>query len=143
MRARADVRHGRLRRLLHHVAQLAGQRELAFAVDHSGFGAQNRAADFGPGQAGDQADFALFVGQRVAELDHAQEVVDVFLADGDVVALAFLHHFARDLAADVADFALQVAHAGFARVGADQRGDGVVGELEVLVGQSGLLPAAS
>ena len=31
----------------------------------------------GPGQSGDQADFALLVGQRVAELDHAQEVVDV------------------------------------------------------------------
>ncbi len=52
--------------------------ELAFAVHHRGFGAQNRAADFGPGQAGDQADFALLVGQRVAELDHAQEVVRRF-----------------------------------------------------------------
>ena len=38
-----------------------------------------RAADFGPGQAGHQANFALFMGQGVAELDHAQEVVDVVL----------------------------------------------------------------
>ncbi len=123
MGPRADVGHGRLRRLLHHVAQFAGERQLALAVHHRGFGAQNRAADFSPGQAGDQADLALLVGQGVAKLNHAQEVVDVVLPDGDVVGLAFLHHLARHLAADVANFAFQVADSGFARVGANQGGD--------------------
>ena len=138
MGARADIGHGRLRRFLHHVAQFAGQREFAFAVNYGGFGAQNRAADFGPGQAGDQTDFAVLVGQRVAEFDHAQEVVDVVLPDGDVVGLAFLHYLARHFAADVADFALQVADARFPRVGADQGSDRVIGELDVLVGQARL-----
>ena len=138
MGPRADIRHGRLRRFLHDVAQFAGKRQLAFAVHDRGFGAQNGAADFGPGQPGDQADFALLVGQRIAELDHAQEIVDIVLRDGDVEGLAFLDHLARDLAADVADFALQVADAGFPGVGANQGGNRVIGELHVLVGQSGL-----
>ena len=54
------------------------------------------------------------------------------------IVLAFLHDFARDLAADIADFALQVAHARLARVGADHRRDRFVGELDVLVRQPGL-----
>ena len=74
--------------------------------------------------------------KRVAELDDAQEVVDVLAGDGDVVVLAFLDHLARHLAADVADFALQVADAGFARVGADESSDGFVGELDVLFRQA-------
>jgi hypothetical protein len=75
--ARADIRHGRLGRFLHHVAQLAGQRQLALTVDHARLGAQDRAADFGPGQARDQTDFAALVSQGVAELDDTQEVVGV------------------------------------------------------------------
>ena len=127
-----------MRRFLHHVAQFAGQRQLALAVDHGGFRAQNGAADFGPGQARDQADFALFVRERVAELEHAEKFVDFFGAEGDGIVRAFFHDLARDLAADVADFALQIAYAGFARVAADDLPDRVVGELDVLVGQPGL-----
>ena len=46
-----DVRHRGLRRFLHHVAEFAGKCQLAFAVDDRSFGAENRASDFGPGQA--------------------------------------------------------------------------------------------
>ena len=120
LRARAHVRHRRLGRLLHHVAQLAGQGELALAVDDGRFRAEDRTADFGPGQAGNQSHFAAFMRQGIAELDHTQVIVDVVLCDCDVVIDAFLNHFARDFAADVPDFALQVAHARLARVRPDQ-----------------------
>ena len=59
LRARPHVRHRGLRRLLHHIAQLAGQGKLALAIDDGGFSAQNRTADFGPGQTGHQSHFAL------------------------------------------------------------------------------------
>ena len=143
VRARANVRHGGLRRFLHHVAEFAGERQLALAIDDGGFRAENRAANFGPSQAGDQSHFALFMRQRVAELDDAQEVVDVLAGDGDGIVLAFLHDLAGDFAADVADFALQIAHASFAGVGADEPGDGFIGELDVLFRQAGVRASAS
>ena len=71
-------------------------------------------------KAGDQADLALLVRLGVAELRDAEEFVDVLGCRRYLVVLgAVLHHLARDLAADVADLALQVADAGFARVAAD------------------------
>ena len=50
---------------------------------------------------------------------------------------------AGDLAADVADFALEIADAGFAGVVANDGGDGIVGEDDVLFSEAGgfaLLP---
>ena len=58
--------------------------------------------------------------------------------DRDRVGLTFLHHPARHLAADVADFPLQVADPGLARVIADDSGDRIVAEADVLLIQSGL-----
>ena len=68
LRARADVRQRRARRLLHHVAELAGQRQVALAARERDFGRQDLAADFGPGQAGGQTDLALVVNLLRAEL---------------------------------------------------------------------------
>ena len=48
-----------------------------------------------------------------------------------------LDDLARDLAADVADLALEVADAGFARVVADDVAQGVVGEADLLFGEAG------
>ena len=87
---------------------------------------------------GNQSHFAAFVRQGIAELDHAQVIVHVVLRDRDVVIHAFLDHFARNLAADVADFALQIAHARLAGVGANQAGYGFVREFDVLIGEPGL-----
>jgi hypothetical protein len=58
-RARADVGRRRRDRLLHHVAQLAGDRHLALAGHHDAFDGQQLAADLGPGQAGDDADLVV------------------------------------------------------------------------------------
>ncbi len=139
MCARAHVRHGSLRRLLHYVAEFAGEGELAFAVNRSNLGSENRAADFRPRQACDQADFAALVDLAVAELHHAQVVVDIFGRERHGILVAFLHHLAGDFAADVADLALQVANAGFARVAADNGRQCLVSEDDVLFRQAGLL----
>ena len=97
----------RARGFLHHVSQLARQGQLAFAVNHAGFCAQDRAADFGPGQAGNQPDFALLVGKRVAELEHAKEIINGNGREGYGVFRAFFYNFARNLATDIADLAFQ------------------------------------
>ena len=71
--------------------------------------------------------------QSVAELDYAEEIVHVFGADRNVVAFALFHHLAGDFATDISDFPFQIAHTGFAGVGADQRRDRIVRELDVLL----------
>ena len=121
-----------MRRFLHHIAQFAGQHQLALAIHDRGLGTQDGAADLSPRQTRHQPDFALLVRQHVAELDYSEEVVNVFRIDGDVVGLALFHHLTRDFAADVSNLALQVANARFPRIGADKGCDGLVGELEVL-----------
>ena len=92
---------------------------LPLAIHHGDFGGQDRAANFGPRQPGNQADFAPLVRFGVAELHYAQIIGDVFGGEGRPRACAFLDHLSRDLTADVTDLALQVADAGFARVVAD------------------------
>src|SRR5580692_11119579 len=59
VRARADVGHGGLCGFLHDVAEFAGQVEAALALHEGGFGGENGAADFGPGQASGEADFIV------------------------------------------------------------------------------------
>ena len=70
-RAPADEGLGRLDRLLHHVAELAGGLHLALAGHGDRLDRQQLAADLGPGEAGDRADLVLFLALAVAELAHA------------------------------------------------------------------------
>ena len=121
LRARADVAQRGLRRLLHHFAKLPRRGQLALAVQHLHLGLQNRSADLGPRQAGDQPNLALLVHLRVAELRHAQQFAQVLAGQHLAMFRPALHHLARHLAAHVADLALQVAYAGLARVAADHR----------------------
>ena len=119
--ARAHVAHRRLRRLLHHVAELAGERQPAAAGHQRRFGDQNLAADFGPGQAGGDADLVLLFGQRRAIARHAEVLRDLLGGDLFGGLGAVDDDLARDLAADRVDLALEVADAGFARVALDDR----------------------
>ena len=50
---------------------------------------------------------------------------------------AVLDHATDDLAANIADLALQIPDAGFAGIAADDRGQAVVGEDDVLVAEAG------
>src|SRR5262249_22087557 len=135
--ARPNVSDGCLRRFLHHLAELSGNRRLAFTFHDRDFRAQDGAANLGPGQSCDQADLVLFVGQRVAELGYAQELGDVFPGQRYAEVLTLFHNLARHLAAEVADLPLQVAHTGFAGVRPDNLFDGVVAELNLLLAQAG------
>ena len=73
----AHVAQGRLGRLLHHLAQLAGDEELAPARHDHHFGLQEFAAELGPGQPGGEAHFVLLLGAAEAELGHPQVLGDV------------------------------------------------------------------
>ena len=73
--AAAHVAHGRLRRLLHDVAELAGDGELALARHHGGLHREELAAELGPGQAGGQADAVLLLGGAVAEARRPEEAL--------------------------------------------------------------------
>src|SRR5262249_9175539 len=114
--ARTHVTHRRLRRFLHDIAQLAGERQPALAFHQRSLGAQHLPADLGPGKPGGQADLIVLLGPDFAELDDAEVVLDIRGGDLDLDFPAFSHHLARDLPGDVGNFALQVAYAGLVRV---------------------------
>ena len=136
--AAADVGERGLRRLLHDVAELARQDELALALEHGDFSRQDRTADFGPGHARRDADLRLLLRLRLQELHAAEEVRQVAArhADGRLFALDDL---ARGLAADLADEALELAHARLARVVLDDVLQHACAEADVLAGEAVLL----
>ena len=102
------------------------------------FDLQQVAADFGPGQARDQADFVLLLGAAEV-VARTPRYLSRFLRR-DVDALGFLpssrlragqRDFLDHLAADLGDLALEVAHAGFARVVAHDVADRALGDLQL------------
>ena len=74
--ARLDASQRRLRGFLHHVAKFAGQRHPAAAFGQRRFDLQNFAADFGPGQAGGQSDFAFRGDALLTKLDRAEHLAE-------------------------------------------------------------------
>ena len=105
--------------------------DVALAGQQHALDGQDLAADLGPGQAGDDADHVLGLGLAEAELAHAGVLLQVLAGDRDLLGLLgddLLHRLARQ----VGDLALQVPHAGFARVVADQVAQRVVGDLPLV-----------
>jgi len=137
----ADVGERGLRRLLHDVAELARQDELALALEHGDFRRQDVAADFGPGHARNDADLRLLLRLRLDELLAAEEVGQVVArhADGRFFALDDL---ARGLAADLTDEALELAYARLARVIFDDVLQDARAEADVLARKAVLLALA-
>src|SRR5436190_165462 len=133
---RADVAHRRLRRLLHDVAELAGQGQLALAGHQRRLDGQDLAADFRPGQARGDADLVLLLGQRLAEARHAEVLGDLGRRDLHAERLALDDDLARHLAADRRDLALEVPDARFAGVALDDRGERLVEEHDVVLGEA-------
>jgi hypothetical protein len=110
-RARAHVATRRRDRFLHHVAQVAGHRHAALAGHHDAFDGQQLAADFGPGEARDDADLIFGLGLAVAVLRHAEISCRGCRRDRDLLLLVvvdLLHRLAGQLASHLA---LQRAHA--------------------------------
>ena len=99
---------GRLGRLLHDIAQLAGEDQVAAPLHDDRLNIENLAAGLGPGQAGGQAglvDALLFVlGQKTRR---PQVLAQGPLGD-DIWPPAALGNAPRHFAAHLADLALQV-----------------------------------
>ena len=137
MAARAHVTHARLRRFLHHVAQLSCQRQSALALHQHRFGGKHLAAHFCPSQARGQPDFIFLLGQEIAILQNAQVIVDVGVRHFDFDVLPLGHYFARDLAANVRDFAAQVPHPGFMSIVPNDVRDRVVRKFQIRLRKPG------
>ena len=89
------------------------------------------ATDLGDHETRGRAGLVLGLQLAVLEARRAQVLGQLLVVD-DGLALAALGHLAGDLAHDVGDLALQVAHAGLVGVGLDQRHHRLVGDLDVL-----------
>ena len=129
----AHVRERRLRRLLHHVAELAGDLDAAFARHARGLDEEDVAADRRPREAGGDA------GNDGALGDFAEEpgLAEVLRRDRSRRRGArrfwrrfALRHLERERAAELRDLALELSHAGLARVVADDRAERFVGDRE-------------
>ena len=119
------------RRLAHDLAQLAGEDEVLVALHLGDLDGDDVAADLGHDQAGRGA--GLVLGLELAVLEPLRaEAVGQLLDVDDGLALAALGDLPGDLAHDVGDLALEVPDAGLVRVGADQLGHRLVGDLDVL-----------
>ena len=127
----AHVGERRLRRLLHHVAELAGDRQLARARHRRRLDEEDVAAGRGPGEAGGDAGVlgpAPLLGEDAAA---AEQLARLLAGDLDLALGLALGDLAGDFAADRADLALEVADPGLARVLLDDRGQRRVGELDL------------
>ncbi len=116
-----DDRERRLRALLHHVAELARENEPAVAADARCLDEEDVAADRRPGEPGRDARHARAHRHLVLELQRPEHGRKLVLADADRAALALGDAHGR-VAQRLADLALEIAHAGFARVVADDLG---------------------
>ena len=132
---RADVRQRGLRRLLHHVSELAGQRQALLAGHARGFDEQDVPAVRRPGQPDRHARLLGPLGHFGEEFHRPQKIGQVRFGHRGLVGLP-LGHRTRDFPAHRADFALQVAHPGLVRVAARDAQQRVVPKRDPVVGQA-------
>src|SRR5262249_42480721 len=132
MRPAAHIRQSGLCRLLHHIAELAGRGEFALAVEDLHLSLKDAASNFGPCEPVDQTHLVLLMDQRIAALRHTEKVGEIRRRDHFLVLRPALYYAPRDFAANVADLALQVANSRFTRVAANNFGDRLIDESNVL-----------
>ncbi len=111
----AGVGQRRLRRFLHHVAQRAGQLNLAGSFAKADFDGQDVAADVADCQPGGHADLVALFGHAERKLFGAEEFFNVIFGHGkrSLVATGDLD---RQFANGRADTPFQLAHACFSSV---------------------------
>src|SRR5439155_2305604 len=105
-RSGAHIAHRCLARLLHNVAQLSGEDQLALTGHDARLNVQDLSADLRPGQTGGQADFVSLLRSDVPELNDAEVIFQVLFLHGDLKPLAVFDDFPRHLTADVGNLAL-------------------------------------
>ena len=130
--AGADVAQGRLRRLLHDLAKLSGDGHLALAGHDHGFDPQNVASELGPGKSHGKADFVFFFGPPVMEFRNPEEFLNMVFGKHHPGFRPVAHHFLGHLAADRADFALQVPDPRLLCVMADDVEQYFIGEVDIV-----------
>src|SRR2546423_4301073 len=113
--ARARVAHRRLGRLAHHLAELPGERDGAFALQQDDLTGYQVAAGGRDGDAGGHADLVVLARHTIAEARGTQVVPQAAFRHGAAHAPA-LGDSAGGLARDRADLALQITHTGFVRI---------------------------
>src|SRR5690554_6445634 len=108
----AEIAEGGLGRLLHYIAQLAGQSQLAFAVHHWHFSCKGLASHLSKGQPGCYPYPVLFVHLTLLITGHTQIPVQIAYIHTGTLNLTF-DDFGGNLAANRAEAAFQVTHSGF------------------------------
>ena len=114
------VAHGGVGRFAHHVAELPGERDGAFALQQDDLAGDQVAAGGRDGDSGGHAHLVAFARHAVAEARGTQVVTQAVLRHAAAHAPA-LGDAAGGLARDRADLALQIAHTGFVRILADDQ----------------------
>ena len=127
----------RLRRFLHHVAELAGQGDLAFARHLDRLDEHDVAAHRRPRQAGGDAYFRRPARHFALHVRLAGVALQRLGGHGDLLHLP-LHHFERRFAEHALDFALQLADARLARVLGDEPLERGVGDARLRGREAGL-----
>src|SRR5215211_6325733 len=134
-----DVGEGDRGRLLHHVAQLAGQGQPGLTVHHAGLDEQHVAAGAGDGQAGRDPGHGGPLGCLEEELLTAQVAAHVAVVDDQWGGGLAAGDPGRRLAQQLADLALQVPDPGLAGVVADHGPQGGLGDDHLVTTQPGLV----
>ena len=134
----AQTRQRRLGGFLHHGAQVAGQLQLAAAVQGLGFYLQDLAAYLGPGQAIDHAHLVPVAVNGVGVLLHAQQVPEILVGDVHALHVA-VYQLHSSLTAELAQLPLQHPDTGFLGIGRDDPADGVVADAQLGLFQAVLL----
>src|SRR5438093_2730255 len=138
-RVRPHPGYGGLHRFLHHLTDLPGHGEAAFALHAVGLDKQDVATGWRPSQPNDYAsalgafgDFAF-----ATNLDATEKLLHHFFGDHQAVVFA-LSQSPCLLAADGSDIAFQIANPGFARVVADHVAHAFLRKLD-LIGRDAVL----
>src|SRR3984893_9605368 len=134
-RPRFDEAQRRLRALSHHLAELAGQDQPPLAGDASRLDKQDIDADRGPGEASGDTRHTRAHRDLPLEARGSQDLVQVAGLDAYVLG-APLRDAHGGTAQHRTDLPLELTHAGFASVVADDRAQRRVGDLGQLGGQS-------
>ena len=127
---RLRVGQGGACRLLHDVTKLPGEQQLALAAHDARFDEHDVAAHGGVIHAGSHPDLILAGHALRMHLGPPDEVGDVLRSDRHLLRRAVCD-LPSDLAAELADFALELADTCFARVTGDDLAQRAVGERQL------------
>ncbi len=125
------VAQRRLSRLLHDLAKFSGDHHLALAGHDDSFDPEDISPEFGPGKPHRKADLVFFLGAPVVEFRDPQKFLDMVFGKLHPGLRPVADHFLGHLAANGADFALQVPHSGFLGVMADYVEKYFIAEIDI------------